>query len=62
MKYEDIVDKVEKIKSIQRRRVNAGETYHKVGDALALNVEEAEYLIDMIEKVRGLTNDQLKHS
>jgi hypothetical protein len=43
-----IKKKVARIKEIQQRRVEKGETYHSVGDALALNIYEAEFLLRII--------------
>lgn len=46
MTYEEIVDKIENTKTAQR-----------VTNKLVLTIEEAEFLIDMIEKVKGLLDE-----
>ena len=50
MTIDDIVRKVEGIKIIQQRRIDVGDTLREVGDALCLNVREAEFLLDIIQK------------
>jgi hypothetical protein len=52
----DIESKVQKIKEIQMRRVGRGDTLHSVGDALALDVDEAEYLLSLINKLTGVNS------
>lgn len=43
-------EKVQTIREIQERRIKEGSTIHAPEDAIALTVEEAEYLFDILDK------------